>query len=70
MKPSLLVWSLLSLVALPTFAAPLDDAPENTLVKRDADAESSSTTFNNIEVPPQKLLTPENFQDTIKDGYW
>jgi protein disulfide-isomerase len=69
MKPSLLVWSLLSL-ALPTFAAPSDDASKPTLVKRDEDPESLSTTFNDIEVPPKKLLTSDNFEETVKDGYW
>lgn len=29
-----------------------------------------STTFNGVEVPPMKDLTPDNFEETIKDGYW
>ena len=30
----------------------------------------TSTTFNGVEVPPMKELTPENFEETVKDGYW
>lgn len=63
MKPSILAWSLLSLI-IPTLAISSDTAVE----KRDDDADN--TTFNGIEVPPQISLTPEGLEETIKDGYW
>lgn len=76
MKPSLLVWSLLSLVSIPTLAA----GTPNVLYKREgnqddqaaevADDSPKSTVFNGIEVPPQTELTPDNFKETIADGYW
>ncbi|PYH35989.1 putative disulfide isomerase [Aspergillus neoniger CBS 115656] len=74
MRVSLLAWSLLSLFSIPALAAPSDNvSPSHHLVKRgdsDVKSEGQSTTFNGIEVPPMKALTPDNFDDTIKDGYW
>ncbi|KAL2003778.1 hypothetical protein VTN02DRAFT_2272 [Thermoascus thermophilus] len=76
MKPSVLVWSLLSLLTVPTLAVPSEDSVSRShrLVKRDdvpvPDAEPQYTTFNGIKVPPQKQLSPDNFKETIKDGYW
>jgi hypothetical protein len=74
MKPSLLVWSLLSLAVIPTLAV---DGSSNSLVKRQEEKTqevieeaSMSTTFNDIEVPPQKELDAETFASTIADGYW
>ena len=71
----MLAWSLLSLVSIPTLAAPSNDvSPSHHLVKRDgssdAKSELQSTTFNGIEVPPIKALGPDNFEETVKDGYW
>lgn len=79
MKSSLLAWSLLSFVTIPVLASPLQDAvPEPHLNIRDTSKDSdevtapdnSPTLFNGIEVPPQKQLTPDNFDETTKDGYW
>ncbi|KAL4965589.1 putative disulfide isomerase [Aspergillus stella-maris] len=75
MRASTLAWSLLSLFALPTFAAPSDQSISTKhLVKRaESDASPSgpaSTLFNGVEVPPMKELTPDNFEDSVKDGYW
>lgn len=81
MKSSLLVWSLLSLVTVPVLASPFKDAvpdPETHLNARGAAKDSdeltapglSPTLFNGVEVPPQKQLTADNFDETIKDGYW
>ena len=70
------VWSLLSLVAIQSVVALPDPAPVgNRLVKREdeeeeIDAETVPTTFNGVEVPAKKLLTGENFEESIKDGYW
>ncbi|KAE8151272.1 thioredoxin-like protein [Aspergillus avenaceus] len=78
MRISLLAWSLLSLASIPTFALS-DDIHEqrtNRLVKRADDATEEvdpatlPTTFNGVEVPPLKELTPDNFDETVKDGYW
>ncbi|KAL4880834.1 thioredoxin-like protein [Aspergillus karnatakaensis] len=73
MRSSLLTWSLLSLFALPTFAAPSDQSTTaKRLVKRDGSDDSGPgpTLFNGVEVPPLKELTPDNFEETIKNGYW
>ncbi|KAL5343954.1 thioredoxin-like protein [Aspergillus crustosus] len=73
MRSSLLTWSLLSLFALPTFAAPSDQTiPTKQLVKRDGsdDLGPAPTIFNGVDVPAIKELTPDNFEDTIKNGYW
>ncbi|KAL4745255.1 hypothetical protein BDW72DRAFT_186953 [Aspergillus terricola var. indicus] len=71
MRVSLLTWSLLSLFSIPTFAAPSDGTiSAQRLVKRADSDGSSPTLFNGVEVPPMKELTPENFAETIKDGYW
>ncbi|PYI10245.1 thioredoxin-domain-containing protein [Aspergillus sclerotiicarbonarius CBS 121057] len=72
MRVSLLAWSLLSLVSIPTLAAPSNDvSPSHHLVKRgDAKSDVQSTTFNGIEVPPMKALGPDSFDETVKDGYW
>lgn len=72
MRSSLLTWSLISLFALPTFAAPDQPISAKRLVKRsESDNSASATTFfNGIEVPPMKELTPDNFEETVKDGYW
>ncbi|OJJ32108.1 hypothetical protein ASPWEDRAFT_139612 [Aspergillus wentii DTO 134E9] len=81
MKASLLAWSLLSLVSVPTFAAPSEGNAPNLesrnehLFKRGGSSEKVDpstlpSTFNGIEVPPLKELTPENFEETVKDGYW
>ncbi|KAL4912335.1 thioredoxin-like protein [Aspergillus aurantiobrunneus] len=73
MRLSLLTWSLLSLFALPIFAAPSDQTiSTKSLVKR-ADSAALGTTptlFNGVEVPALKELTPDNFAETVKDGYW
>lgn len=71
MRPTTLVYSLLSLVSIPTFAAA---SQEHSLVKRlssdSKDSSSLSTTFNGAEVPPMRELTPDNFKDLTKEGYW
>lgn len=80
MKPSLLAWSLLSLFSASSFATSPADSHRNHesrdghhLMKRADTAGKegpTSTTFNGVEVPPMKELTPENFEETVKDGYW
>ncbi|KAI9371343.1 thioredoxin-domain-containing protein [Aspergillus egyptiacus] len=72
MRSSLLAWSLLSLFSLPALATPSDPAVSTKrLVKRDdGDSGPTTTVFNGIEVPPLKELTPDNFEETVKNGYW
>ncbi|KAF7177392.1 hypothetical protein CNMCM7691_005597 [Aspergillus felis] len=81
MRSSLLAWSLLSLLSIPTFAIPSGDIAigldlaNNRLVKRVEPVEKTesgpaSTTFNGVEVPPLKELTPESFEELSKNGYW
>lgn len=75
MKASWLGWSLLSLLAVPTWASPSDSESRegNSLVKRwgtnAADPETPSV-FNGLDVPPLVQLTPVNFKEYTKDGYW
>lgn len=74
----MLAWSLLSLFAIPTLAVPSNDQHveprKNHLVKRSPRSGAGDldkpTTFNGIVVPPMKTLTPDNFEETVKDGYW
>ena len=81
MKPSLLAWSLLSLLPSLVVASSADSLrnvesrDDYRLVKRadpdgNKDSDPPSTTFNGMEVPPMKELTQDNFEETIKDGYW
>lgn len=79
MKTSLMAWSLVSLFSL-SYAGPSDNSihaesntgnDENILVKRAGKEDPDApTVFNDLEVPPMKVLTPENFEETVKDGYW
>lgn len=66
MKPSLLAWSLLSLLTVPTLATAVLKREETDVVEDGP----ISTTFNGIEVPPALEMTPDNFRSTIGDGYW
>ena len=34
------------------------------------DEQTSSSTFNGMQVPPMKELKGQTFEDEIKDGYW
>ncbi|KAL4950538.1 thioredoxin-domain-containing protein [Aspergillus filifer] len=73
MRASTLAWSLLSLFALPTFAAPSDQSISTKHLVKRAESDASgpaSTLFNGVEVPPMKELTPDNFEESVKDGYW
>ncbi|KAI3100973.1 hypothetical protein CBS147333_8278 [Penicillium roqueforti] len=75
MKPSWLGWSLLSLLVAPALGTPSDASDQqsgNTLVKRASRGVDTDkpTIFNGIEVPPLTELTPENFEEVTKDGYW
>ncbi|PGH27044.1 protein disulfide-isomerase domain [Polytolypa hystricis UAMH7299] len=84
MKPSILTWSLLSLLLRPTFAAPEnapapDDVAQNAppvAAKDDAaggevaPADDGSTVFNGITVPVMKEIEGPKFEETVKEGYW
>ncbi|KAJ5176065.1 uncharacterized protein N7482_001942 [Penicillium canariense] len=75
MKASWLRWSLLSLLAVPTLAAPSESEAKagNRLEKRRSgrgvDPEEPSI-FNGLDVPPLLQLTPDNFAEVTKDGTW
>lgn len=75
MKVSWLGWSLLSLVTVPTLAAPSESETKvgNRLEKRrnnrGIDAEEPSI-FNGLDVPPLLQLTPDNYEEYLKDGTW
>ncbi|KAI2787585.1 hypothetical protein POX_f07957 [Penicillium oxalicum] len=75
MKFTSLGVSLISLLAVPSLAAPsdLETKASNRLEKRRSnrgvDAEEPSI-FNGLDVPPLLQLTPENFEENTKDGTW
>jgi protein disulfide-isomerase len=75
MKVSWFGWSLLSLLAVPTLAAPSESETKvgNRLEKRrnnrGIDAEEPSI-FNGLDVPPLLQLTPDNYEELLKDGTW
>jgi protein disulfide-isomerase len=75
MKVSWLGLSLLSLLAVPTVAAPSESETKvgNRLEKRrnnrGVDAEEPSI-FNGLDVPPLLQLTPDNYEELTKDGTW
>lgn len=75
MKFTSLGVSLISLLAVPSLAAPsdLETKVSNRLEKRRSnrgvDAEEPSI-FNGLDVPPLLQLTPENFEENTKDGTW
>lgn len=76
MKSSWLGWSLLSLLAVPVLGTPSDastvQGSDDALVKRWGELVDSDqpTTFNGVEVPAVTQLTPDNFEELTKDGYW
>lgn len=80
---SVLVWALFSSLSGPAFAAPSaqDSAPEIVAQNADKTADSAAaaagedegleyTLFNDIRVPQMKDIEGEQFNETIKDGYW
>ncbi|KAH8691302.1 putative disulfide isomerase [Talaromyces proteolyticus] len=70
MRSSLLAWSLLSLITIPTLASEPHAVYKRGEEEATADDGPASTTFNGIEVPAQKELDPENFKSATSDGYW
>lgn len=77
MRPTWLAWALTLASALAE-AAPPGDRQAAPIAKEAAQGESSAATgegvdytvFNDIKVPPIKELTMDNYDSTIKDGYW
>jgi hypothetical protein len=72
MRPSLLGWSLFSLLAVPAWAS-VSGSDGARLFKRGWSSWSQPgdpTKFNGLEVPPIKEVTQDNFQELIKDGNW
>ncbi|KAJ5974212.1 hypothetical protein N7481_011422 [Penicillium waksmanii] len=66
MKTSWLGWSLLSLLTGSTVAA---SAKLEKRANRGLDSDQP-TVFNGLDVPPLTQLTPDNFDELIKDGQW
>ncbi|KAF7713359.1 Thioredoxin fold domain-containing protein [Penicillium ucsense] len=75
MKFASLGVSLISLLAVPSlaslsdFGASINNRLEKRRSNRGVDAEDPSI-FNGLDVPPLFQLTPENFEESIKDGTW
>jgi hypothetical protein len=80
---SVVVWALLSLLSKPAFAdRPTQDSTakkvaQNADMMADSaapaaggDEEVEYTVFNDIKVPQMKDIDGEQFNETIKDGYW
>jgi protein disulfide-isomerase len=74
MRPSWLGWSLFSLLAVPALASAVDISSSSDgmrLSKRTWSSEvTGPTEFNGLEVPPIREITPDNFEELTKDGYW
>ncbi|CAG7960734.1 unnamed protein product [Penicillium olsonii] len=76
MKSTWLRWSLLPLLAVPALGTPSNASPDQEsgvdTTKRWGELVDSDqpTTFNGVEVPPLTQLTPDNFDELTKDGYW
>ncbi len=80
---SLLIWALLSTLSRPISAAPPAQEKTAEIVAQNADKMADSaaaaagedegvehTVFNDIKVPQMKDIEGENFNETVKDGYW
>lgn len=80
---SVLVWVLLSSLLRPISAARPPQENSAKIVAQNADKTADSaaaaaeddegaeyTTFNDIKVPQMKDIEGEQFNETIKDGYW
>jgi hypothetical protein len=80
---SVLSWAFLSLLSTGAFAVPhtQDNTVEVVPQNVDATADSAAapaggdegveyTVFNDIKVPPMKDIEGEQFNETIRDGYW
>ncbi|CAL5869618.1 uncharacterized protein PFLUO_LOCUS3848 [Penicillium psychrofluorescens] len=73
MRPSWLGWSLFSLLAVPALASVdvSSSSDDMRLFKRKSYSEPTGPTeFNGLEVPPFREMTPDNFEELTKDGYW
>lgn len=77
MRPTWLAWAL-SLASAVAEAAPPGDRQAVPIAPEAVQGESSAaqgegvdyTVFNGIKVPPIKELTMDNYESTIKEGYW
>lgn len=77
MRPTWLAWAL-TLTTAVAEAAPPGDRQAAAIAPEAVQGESSAgpgegvdyTLFNGIKVPPIKELTLENYESTIKEGYW
>lgn len=78
-----LVWALFSSLLRPISAARPAEENSAKIVAQNADNTADSaaaatgddggteyTTFNDIKVPQMKDIEGEQFNETIKDGYW
>lgn len=78
MRPSLLFWTLVATISSATAAPPGNDRTGAGLAREAISGETPAkggeavdyTIFNGIKVPPMKDIQGDEFQKTIKDGYW
>lgn len=78
MRPTWLAWALTLTTAVAEAAPPGDRQAAAAIAPEAVQGESSAgqgegvdyTVFNGIKVPPIKELTMDNYEATIKEGYW
>ncbi|RVX67270.1 hypothetical protein B0A52_09307 [Exophiala mesophila] len=71
MRPSMLLWSLVTSVSSILAAPPGNERSGGRAVSGDSAGDAGDyTIFNGIKVPPMKDIQGPEFQSTIKDGYW
>ena len=77
------IWALLSLLSTSGLAVPHTQDSTAEIVPQNADTTANSaaaaaggveaveyTVFNDIKVPTMKDIEGEQFNETIRDGYW
>jgi protein disulfide-isomerase len=78
MRPTWLAWALALATTTIAEPAPPGNRQDAAIAAEAVQGESKAgadegidyTVFNGVKVPPFKELTLENYDETIKDGYW
>jgi hypothetical protein len=78
MRPAWLAWAIALAASTIAEPAPPGNRQDAAIAAEAVQGESKAgagegvdyTVFNGIKVPPFKELTLENYDETIKDGYW
>lgn len=78
MRPTWLAWALTLTASALSEPAPPGNREDAKIAADAVQGESPAqtgegvdyTVFNGIKVPPFKELTMDNYEDSIKNGYW